>query len=117
MKLIIAGSRTITRMSAIGEAIRLSQFVPYLITTVVSGRCPEGVDVLGERWAEQQGIPIEPFPADWKQYGRAAGPMRNQQMVDYADGLIAVWDGTSTGTGDVIRRAEKRQLPLFIYWP
>ena len=117
MKLIIAGSRTIDRMSAVEEAFRLSEFVPFLVTKVVSGHCPDGVDALGERWAEERGILVKRFPADWKKFGRMAGPLRNQQMVDFADGLLAVWDGKSRGTNDVIRRAEERRLPTFIYWP
>ena len=64
---------------------------------IVSGTA-RGADQLGERYAVEKGFPILRFPADWLQYGKAAGPIRNRQMTDNADALIAFWDGQSKGT-------------------
>jgi len=80
---------------------------------IVSGRAV-GADALGERYAIEKGFVIKIFPADWFSHGRAAGPMRNQEMADYADALIAFWDGKSTGTADMIRRAENNKLNIRI---
>jgi hypothetical protein len=55
---------------------------------------------------------VKEFPANWVEHGRAAGPIRNGQMADYADALIAVWDGKSKGTGNMINQARENRLPL-----
>lgn len=61
-----------------------------------------GADLLGKKWAILNGVPIKNFPADWDKYGKAAGPIRNAQMAEYADYLIAFWDGKSRGTKNMI---------------
>lgn len=86
MKTIIAGSRSLTDYEAIVRDVRESGFT---ITEVVSGRA-RGADSLGERWAQDNAIPLALFPADWDRHGRAAGPIRNGQIDEYADGIIAV---------------------------
>ncbi len=111
MKTIIAGSRTITNASFVNEAISKAGFV---ITEVVSG-CAAGVDTLAERWARLNSIPIASFPANWKGHGKAAGPIRNQVMAEYADALIAVWNGKSRGTKDMIERATKLGLKVYVH--
>jgi len=106
VKVIIAGSRDIIHMDIVEYAIRDTE---YEITEVVSGGA-RGVDRLGEQWARDRAIPITHFPADWDSFGKAAGTMRNQEMIDYVapDGaLIAVWDEKSRGTADIIERANR----------
>lgn len=104
MKLIVAGSRTITDFATVNEAI--GHFVKTLahgeIAEIVSGRA-RGVDKLGEQWACANGVPVAEFPADWKA-GKGAGFARNARMAEYADALLAIWDGQSHGTEDMIRR-------------
>ena len=109
MKVIIAGSRTITDARLVEDAIRLSGFH---ITEVVCG-CADGVDKLGEAWAIYNQIPVARFPADWNTHGKAAGPIRNEQMAKAADALICVWDGVSRGSRNMIRTAIKAVLPVF----
>lgn len=113
MKTIIAGSRTITDYAAIEAAVTASGFT---ITQVVSG-CARGVDRLGEQWGYAHDVPIARFPADWKRYGRQAGPLRNNEMAVYADALIAVWDGESIGTKHMISAAHARGLQVFVFSP
>ena len=72
---------------------------------IVSGTAP-GADTLGERWAHKRGYRVKQFPADWKEHGRAAGPLRNEQMGAYATHLIAFWDGHSSGTRHMIETAK-----------
>ena len=84
------------------------------ITEIVSGQC-EGVDLLGEQWANEHNIPVAPFPADWKRYGNAAGPIRNGQMAKYADVLIAIPGERSKGTRDMIKQMKLEGKPVFIY--
>jgi hypothetical protein len=57
-----------------------------------------GVDSVGEEVATYTNIPIRKFPADWQQYGKIAGYIRNKQMGEYADALLLVWDGKSRGS-------------------
>jgi hypothetical protein len=110
MKTIIAGSRNIEDYRIVKEAIEESQ---VNITEVVSG-CARGVDNLGEQWAKQNRIPIKKFPADWKKHNKAAGPIRNTEMAKYGEVLIAIWDGKSKGTHDMINKAIHEGLQVFI---
>lgn len=82
---------------------------PWVIAEIVSGGA-RGADALGERWARDNGVPLTVFPAEWNIYGKQAGLVRNEQMAQYADALIAFWDGESRGTQDMIDRAAKHNL-------
>lgn len=82
---------------------------------VVSGHA-EGADMLGERLANEQGVKLEVYPADWKTHYRSAGFRRNEQMGDIADGLIAFWDGRSHGTRHMIEYAKSRGLCVSVYY-
>ena len=110
MKLIIAGGRTITNYSLVLSAIVESGFT---ITEVVSGMAP-GVDTLAVQYAQENHLPLKEFHADWNTYRRAAGPIRNRQMAEYADALIAIWDGESRGTKNMIEEATKRNLQVYV---
>ena len=111
MKTIIAGSRDITDYTVVLSAILLSEFK---ITEVVAGGA-RGVDKLAERFAADMPLPIVIFSADWNKYLRAAGVIRNRQMAEYADALIAVWDGKSRGTRNMIDEAARKNLKLFVH--
>jgi len=86
----------------------------YPITEIVSGTAV-GVDRMGEIFAELTKIPVKQFPADWKKYGKSAGYRRNEEMVAYADRVIAFWDGHSRGTKHTIDITEKANKPLTIW--
>jgi len=114
LKVIIAGSRKCDIYAELLIAIRVSNFE---ITEVVSG-CAIGVDNLGMHWAVTHNIPIARFPVtdmDWQIHGKGAGMIRNQKMTDYADALIAVWDGKSSGTRDMIHRASHDGLKVCVW--
>lgn len=66
----------------------------------------DGADTLAKEWAIKNDVPFEEYPADWSRYGRAAGPIRNQQMLDTGIDLVVAFPG-GRGTADTIRRAEK----------
>lgn len=110
MKTIIAGSRTIIDYNLVVKAIKESGFT---ITEVVCGLA-KGVDSLGEQYAIENNIPVTYFPADWEKLGRSAGPIRNEQMGDYASAVICVWDGKSRGTKHMIHYARKKNLQIYI---
>ena len=76
---------------------------------IVSGTA-RGADSLGEKYAQEHSYTIEQYPADWNTHGKAAGPIRNAQMANSADALIAFWDGKSHGTQSMINIAKAKGL-------
>lgn len=72
------------------------------------------VDNLAEQRAKKRGMKVKIFRADWKKYGKAAGPMRNSQIVEYCDSVVAFWDGMSKGTKDTITKAENAGKPVLV---
>lgn len=81
------------------------------ISELVCGMC-EGIDMSAYEWAAHLKLPVKEFPADWDKYGRAAGPIRNAQMAEYADIVVAIWDGKSKGTSSIIREMKKLNKPV-----
>ena len=110
MKVIIAGGRDYHNYEVLVEAIKDSQLQ---ISTVVSGGA-NGVDALGERYAEEMNLQLNVYHADWETNGRAAGPIRNRKMAENAEALIALWDGKSKGTKNMIETAEKKGLIVYV---
>lgn len=80
---------------------------------IVSGHA-SGADALGERYAQERGYKLETYPADWQTHGKAAGPIRNEQMANISNALIAFWDGKSRGTKNMIETATKRGLQVAV---
>jgi hypothetical protein len=113
VRVIIAGPREGVSYEQVRCSIE-SCPLRVAITEVVSGRA-RGVDLYGEQWAEENDIPIKKFPADWVKFGKRAGPIRNVEMADYAEGLIAIWNGTSRGTKHMIETARKKGLIVYVY--
>ena len=83
------------------------------VTMVISG-CAPGADTLGIEWAESRGIEVVRFPADWNTHGRAAGPIRNQQMLDEAKPDLVVAFPGGRGTADMVRRAKAAGIELIV---
>jgi hypothetical protein len=110
MKLAIVGSRNFT------DYKRLSRIVDKVkgqITLIVSGGA-RGADTLGERYAKERAIPYLIFPANWDKYGKKAGVLRNQDIVDNADVMIAFLVPESKGTRDSIKKARVKGIPTHI---
>ena len=102
-KVIVAGSRTFNNYQLLKTELDKRK---DKISEVVCGEA-KGADSFGKTWAIQNNIPVTSFPVDWHTYGAAAGYIRNHQMGDYADELIAFWDGQSKGTKDMINYMDK----------
>jgi hypothetical protein len=109
MRLIIAGSRHLVG-SKVQRAI--ATHAPDGVTVVLDGGA-HGVDYEGRLWAKDNGILVCRYDADWATHDRAAGPIRNQAMVDDADALLLIWDGKSRGSADVKRRALAKGIPVY----
>lgn len=86
------------------------------LTGIISGGA-KGADRFAERYAQEIGLPIEIIKPEWEKYGRAAGVMRNKEIVNKADIIFAFWDGKSKGTKSSIDFAEKiRKKVEIIYY-
>ena len=110
-KVIIAGSRRFNDYPLLCEKcdILLSQKHQTHDIVVISGTA-RGADTLGEQYAYERGYSVERFPADWRNLGKQAGIVRNRQMAEVADALIAFWDGKSHGTEHMITHAKSHDL-------
>lgn len=116
MKVIIAGCRDIHSDKTVRLAMKEAALAGIIPSEVVSGKAA-GVDAAGERWAVENGLSITPFPADWGRHGKSAGPIRNRLMAAYADALVAIWDGKSRGTANMIEEMRKLKKPVLVAGP
>lgn len=118
MKVIVAGIRysdpdaktIFDDYALVAKAIEDSGFD---VTEVVCGKAV-GADTLGEQWATMKGIPVCEMPANWNRDGKAAGPIRNKAMADYADAAVIVWDGTSKGTYNMVQNMIKAKKSYYL---
>lgn len=116
MKLIVAGSRNLTDIELFNSSMAkfLERHPNTQIDEIVSGAA-KGPDSNAILYAKENNIPVKEFPADRNKYGKKAGPIRNEQMAEYADGLLAIWDGKSSGTRNMIDNMKKAKKPFHIF--
>lgn len=114
-KVIIAGGRHFDNYQLLKDKCDyyLQNRLKESRVVIVSGHAT-GADALGERYAQERGLSIDAHPADWEKHGRAAGPIRNAEMAEVADALIAFWDGQSRGTANMINLAKSKGLKVAI---
>ena len=114
-KLIIAGGRDFRDFNILCDKCdRLLAHKRNTHNIVIVSGTARGADQLGERYAVEKGFPILRFPADWLQYGKAAGSIRNRHMTESANALVAFWNGKSAGTRNMIYLARKYNLQVRI---
>jgi hypothetical protein len=100
---LVCGSRGWTDELAITRRLEL---LSAEVTTIMHGNARRGADALADEAARTLGYDVCAVPADWKQYGRRAGVIRNSAMLDRCPALvIAFWDGESPGTAHTINEA------------
>ena len=99
MKIAVIGSRSL-------HIKNLESYLPQDCTEIVSGGAC-GIDQSAAEYAVTHAIKLTEFLPQYSIYGRAAPIVRNKQIVDYADYVLAFWDGKSAGTLSVIRYCEK----------
>lgn len=115
MKVIISGSRNIIDTKPVKEAV---EEAPFEISELIHGGA-KGVDTQAANLREIGWNPLDvktvrKFEPDWDEHGKAAGPIRNNKMANYADALIAVWDGQSNGTKNMIENAIEENLQIYV---
>lgn len=114
MKALVCGGRDHEDKMAVWYV--LDSYGPPEITEIISGMA-RGPDMFAAEWARKFGFTLHKFPADWDQYKKAAGPIRNQQMLDEGkpDIVIAFPTKNSRGTWDMVRRAKKAGIETKVY--
>lgn len=117
MKLLIAGSRDYPVMGNFLSKMADLVTMYGMPSEVVSGNCHTGADKFGEAWAATYNTPVKMFPADWQKHGKAAGPIRNQEMAKYCDRAIIFWDGQSRGSKNMIEELQKQNKPYTVIYP
>jgi len=111
MRVIVAGGRWLCPTEPL--IVKCMEVLGRIgATCILCGDC-NGGDMIGLEAGKRMNITIEHYPADWDKLGRAAGPIRNQQMVDVADALVAFPGGI--GTADVSARARAKKIPVYRY--
>jgi hypothetical protein len=115
IKLAIVGSRNYTNYpqfsTFIQSTLSLWSITPSNLIEIVSGGA-QGADLMAEKWAREHKIPIKIFKPDWNKWGKSAGPLRNQQIIEYATHVIAFPSKDGRGTQDSIARAKRLNRPL-----
>lgn len=107
MKVAVIGSRTV-------NVNNIGAYLPKETTELVSGGA-RGVDTCAAQYARENGIAIKEFLPEYDRYGRSAPIKRNYLIIDYADIVIAFWDGTSRGTKMVIETCRKIGKEVRVY--
>lgn len=122
MKLAIVGSRTFDDFELVARTIGTHFY--YMINCVdmnkgqdaiISGGA-KGADTLAKKYAEIHGLEYFEFLPDWESDGKAAGFIRNKQIVDACDMVLAFWDGKSKGTEHTIKLALQAKKPTFVVY-
>lgn len=112
MRVAIVGSREYPQCRLVVRYVHRME----LDDVVVSGGAL-GVDYTAESAAKDRGMDAHIYRANWKLHGRRAGFIRNKQIVDYADRVVAFWDGSSSGTAHTIQLTRLARKPLEVYGP
>jgi hypothetical protein len=85
-------------------------------TIIVTGGA-RGVDQAAEATALEYGLTVQVIKPDWERHGKAAGPIRNEQIVKVSEEVVAFWDGKSRGTKYTIDKARKAGKCVTLFYP
>jgi len=121
MRLAIVGSRNFNNKSLMAHYLAMIMLsyqdselgVPDV--EIISGGA-SGADAMGEKFAHIYQVPITVFRPKWNELGKSAGFIRNKQIVDACDMVLAFWDGNSKGTKHTIDLAKEAKKPTFIVY-
>ena len=116
-RVLVCGSRDWTDQYAIWCVLNGYRSNGIGVTVINGGA--RGADSIASQWADLNGEPCETYPANWKQHGKAAGPIRNQQMLDEGKpqevwAFIAKPLEESRGTYDMVTRARAAGIPTYV---
>lgn len=114
MRTIIAGSRDFDDYEYMESCLEDVQTYAWSIGEVVCGGA-RGADSLGSKWAHDNEVFVNLFPAQWNKYGRSAGYIRNEEMAQYAEALVCFWDGKSKGSKHMVDIAIRDGLYVKVF--
>ena len=115
-RIIIAGGRDFDDYSLLqSKCLPIIERQMVNHDVIIMSAHAKGADLLGEMFAEEHGLKLKVYPADWKAHYRSAGFRRNEQMGDIANGLIAFWDGESHGTKHMIEYARSKEVDVNVF--
>lgn len=117
MKIIVVGSRNLALSHDCLNSLlcAIEDIRGTSIKEIVSGGA-QGIDSLAKAFAtECVKLPFKECLADWSTHGKAAGPIRNRQMALYGDVLLAIWDGKSRGTANMIAEMGRLNKPVYTF--
>ncbi len=114
-RLIVAGGRDYSDYPRLKQEILklANEQLAHRPVSIVSGMA-KGADTLGVLFAREHNVPLYKFPANWDLYGKRAGFIRNEEMGQFADGLLAFWDGQSRGTKHMIDYMKRLGKPVHV---
>ena len=110
MKVAVIGSRDFNDYERLKKVLNNIN-----VTHIISGGA-RGADRLGERYADENGIPKTIYIPDWDKYGKGAGFIRNQLIIDDAELVVVFLDGKSNGTRDSMKKAHKQRKEIYILY-
>lgn len=110
MRVLVCGGRDFADVTAVVNYLfRIDDHSP--ITSIIHGGAT-GADQLGSEAAKLLQVPCHVFPANWKRDGKAAGPIRNQRMLDEGKPDLVVAFAGGRGTADMVRRARDAHISV-----
>jgi len=115
MRLAVVGTRTFERVDLVDAHLDRWRSQHSLLIIVSGGA--RGADRLAASYAKRHCLELLQFRADWAQHGRRAGAIRNRQIVDNADALVAFWDEVSPGTRITLDMAISKGIPSTVVTP
>jgi hypothetical protein len=110
LKILIAGSRNFRDRKLVEDWLEMNFFKSE--DTMINGNCKDGPDAWALSEAHLYDWKVELYNPNWEKYGKAAGPIRNEEMVKVADKVVCFWDGQSKGTYSTIEYALKYKKDL-----
>jgi len=110
MRVLVCGGRSFNDADLLDEVLMSVYRSSGDLVVIQGGAC--GADFLAAQWAQARGVPVMSYPAEWHRYGRRAGPVRNQRMLDEGQpDLVLAFPG-GRGTADMVARAKKAGTPI-----
>ncbi len=107
MRVAVIGSRGL-------RVDHLEDYLPEDVTEIISGGA-RGIDTCAKNYALAHGLKLTEFLPEYEKYGRGAPLRRNITIIEYADLVLAFWDGTSRGTKYVIDTCKQRNIPVVMH--
>lgn len=109
-RILVCGGRDYGNRERLFSILDVAHAANPIIDLIVGGA--PGADSLAREWATERSVKLDLYPADWDRYGKAAGPIRNQQMLDEGKPHLVIAFPGGRGTADMVKRADAAGVPV-----